>query len=307
AAPSGTRTCVWDSENRMVSCVYNGNNCAYTYGADGIRRRGVVNGVTTDYVLDNSMFVQELRAGSPIATSLMGPRGPEYRRDDVAGTVRWYLYDGLGSVLGEVDPSGNLTCSRKYDVYGAVRSFTGTQTSKHRFVGALGHPSEDETGLIYMQARYMDPATGRFVSEDPGRNGENWFTYCDANPVGSVDRDGRDSNPLQWLFELLGTTLVAKFLIDKPLTLGLRNLTSWLGWMSRWLIDGGREQMGQGAVEIEIGNEQDFTPSGFSIAGLSLGSGAMDSTFGASRLALGIILQYVVEYMEYMLDMNPDQ
>jgi hypothetical protein len=28
------------------------------------------------------------------------PNGPEYRRDDQTGALRWYLYDGLGSVLG---------------------------------------------------------------------------------------------------------------------------------------------------------------------------------------------------------------
>ena len=53
---------------------------------------------------------------------------------------------GLGSVLGEVDGSGNVTATRKLDVYGAVRATTGTATSNHAFVGALGHPSEAETG-----------------------------------------------------------------------------------------------------------------------------------------------------------------
>ncbi len=38
------------------------------------------------------------------------------------GTTRTHLYDGLGSVPGEVDPLGNLTASRKYDVYGLVRA-----------------------------------------------------------------------------------------------------------------------------------------------------------------------------------------
>ena len=81
--------------------------------------------------------------------------------------------------LGEVDPNGNITATSKYDVYGAVRSSTGTSTSKHKFVGQLGHPSEDETGLTYMRARYYDPQTGRFVNEDPSKSGMNYFIYCD--------------------------------------------------------------------------------------------------------------------------------
>ena len=51
--------------------------------------------------------------------------------------------------------------------------------------------SEDETGLIYMRARYMDPALGRFISEDPSRDGVNWFVYCGSNPVNLGDRTGR--------------------------------------------------------------------------------------------------------------------
>ncbi|HEV2472955.1 MAG TPA: RHS repeat-associated core domain-containing protein, partial [Chthonomonadales bacterium] len=194
----GGRTNTWDSQNRMVSCAYNGNSSQYTYGADGIRRRSVVNGVTTDFALDSSMFVRELRSGSTIATYLTGASGPCYRRDDVAGTVRWYLYDGLGSVLDEVDPNCNITANRKYDVYGSVRSSTGTSTSKHKFVGALGHPSDDETGLIYMRARYMDPSTGTFVSEDPGYQLVNWYSYGSDAPVGALDRDGRGPQPYWW-------------------------------------------------------------------------------------------------------------
>jgi YD repeat-containing protein len=60
--------------------------------------------------------VRELRGGATHATYLHGPRGPEYRRD-AAGNARWYLYDGLGSVLGEVDAAGNVTATRKLDVY----------------------------------------------------------------------------------------------------------------------------------------------------------------------------------------------
>ena len=94
------------------------------------------------------------------------------------------------SVLGEVDPSGNITARRKYDVYGAVRSVTGTPSSKHAFVGQLGHPSEDETGLTYMQARYYDPQIGRFASQDPKCHENNWYVYCSCDPINLADADG---------------------------------------------------------------------------------------------------------------------
>ena len=79
----------------MVQCVNGANTSTFVYAADGIRHQATVNGTTTDYVLDNSMFVRERNhaTGVSVATYLVGGRGPEYRRDDVSGNVRWYMYD----------------------------------------------------------------------------------------------------------------------------------------------------------------------------------------------------------------------
>ena len=54
------------------------------------------------------------------------------------GRCSWglgHVYDGLGSVVGEVDPAGNLTSSPQYDMYGAVRGNAGTASSRQGFVG----------------------------------------------------------------------------------------------------------------------------------------------------------------------------
>ena len=184
----------WDSQNRMASCQFNGTTSTFTYGADGLRRRMVTGTNTTDYLLDGQNVVREIKNGVVNATYLNGPRGPEYKRDQ-NGAVQWYLYDGVGSVVGLVDESGNVTNSRKYDVYGAPRN---AQTgSAHCFVGGLGHTSDAETGLIYMRARHYDPATGRFVNRDPGMNGPNWYLYCHDDPVGYSDATGQreDKSP----------------------------------------------------------------------------------------------------------------
>jgi len=186
----GGRTSTWDGENRMTQCVTATDTSSFVYGADGLRRRATVNGTTTDFVLEKQSVVRERQGSSNVATYFLGLRGPEYRRNDSTGVVRWYLYDGLGSVLGEMDTSGNITATRKYDVYGVVRTSTGTSTSSHKFVGSLGHASEDGTGLTYMRARYYDPVSGRFSSEDAARDGRNWFSYVSNNPISGRDATG---------------------------------------------------------------------------------------------------------------------
>ena len=220
------RTSTWDSQNRMVSCIITGSSSTFKYGADGLRRQKTTNGTTTDYAYDATMMVREgVASGGTLstvkATYLIGPRGPEYRRDDTATELdgqgrtvtkaRWYVYDGLGSVVGEVDPLGNLTSSPKYDVYGAVRANSGTATTKQGFVGGLGHLSEAETGLVYMRARYMDPSTGRFESEDPSLQGKNWFVYCGNNPITQADESGRS---FEDAFSLLGFSFSTQQLLN---------------------------------------------------------------------------------------------
>ena len=178
----------------------------FTNASDGLRHRSAVttggNTTTTDYVLDNSMFVRELQGGVAIATYLVGPRGPEYRRD--GNGIKWYSFDGLGSVLGEADLNGNLTATKTFDVYGVPRYSGGMSTTKHGFVGSLGHPSEESTGLIYVRARWMETVTGRFVSEDISRTGKNWLLYVNDSPPTKVDATGKfDGNTLGALLSAL--------------------------------------------------------------------------------------------------------
>jgi len=89
------------------------------------------------------------------------------------------------------EENGNVISTRKYDVYGGVKGSSGPSGTRHKFVGQLGHTSDDETGLIYMRARYMDPVMGRFVSEDPAQNGVNWYVYCDNSPTNKIDPSGK--------------------------------------------------------------------------------------------------------------------
>lgn len=46
-----------------------------------------------------------------------------------------------------------------------------------------GEYADSETGSIYLRARYYDPNSGRFISEDPIKDGYNWYVYAGNNPV----------------------------------------------------------------------------------------------------------------------------
>ncbi|MCG8572644.1 MAG: RHS repeat-associated core domain-containing protein [Spirochaetes bacterium] len=47
-----------------------------------------------------------------------------------------------------------------------------------------------EIGLQYAMNRYMDPEIGRFISEDPAKDGLNWYVYANNNPLRWIDPTG---------------------------------------------------------------------------------------------------------------------
>ena len=61
-----------------------------------------------------------------------------------------------------------------------------------------GEYFDNETGTIYLRARYYAPTTGRFISRDSnvGKIGEplslNLYTYCHNNPIGFADFNGHE-------------------------------------------------------------------------------------------------------------------
>jgi RHS repeat-associated protein len=61
-----------------------------------------------------------------------------------------------------------------------------------------GRRFDDETGLYYFRARYMDPEEGRFVSRDPAgiwfdpESRGNGYAFEGGNPVSRRDPSGLD-------------------------------------------------------------------------------------------------------------------
>ena len=62
-----------------------------------------------------------------------------------------------------------------------------------------GKEFDTDTGLYYFNARWYDPTLGRFITEDPARDGGNWFAYVGNNPMSRV------FIRLGWSIGLVGT------------------------------------------------------------------------------------------------------
>ena len=127
----------------------------------------------------------------------------------VNGTTYYYVTNLQGDVMGMVDTNGNTVASYTYDPYGKVLTATGILAEKNP-LRYRGYYYDSESALYYLQSRYYDPATRRFINADSyastgqGLIGHNMFAYCRNNPIIHLDPSGHSSVVIDiWLLRFL--------------------------------------------------------------------------------------------------------
>ncbi|MFO0929428.1 MAG: tandem-95 repeat protein [Gemmataceae bacterium] len=103
----------------------------------------------------------------------------------------WYLADQLGSVRDVIDESGDIRDSVRHDGFGNV--VTETDPGYRGRYGWTGREHDAETGLQYNRARYYDPQTGRWLSQDPlgfAAGDIDLYRYSRNTPTKTTDPSG---------------------------------------------------------------------------------------------------------------------
>ena len=129
----------------------------------------------------------------------------QYRRStyaEDAWDVYWYEKNLLGDVVAIYNSEGARVGRYLYSAYGATNVYnyattTGQITYSNPF-RYRGYYYDPDIGLYYLQSRYYDPYTCRFISPDSvkylGANGDlmsyNLYAYCSNNPVMYTDPTG---------------------------------------------------------------------------------------------------------------------
>ena len=172
----------YDNRNRMTGMESESVKASYSYDPMGRRKSKTVNGVTTSHIWDKDNIVYETKGdGSKLASYY---RGIHLAAID-NGAIDYYLYDNHGDITGMKNEGSSII----YDAFGNQTSDTTGGYNPFRYNSQY---TDAESGLIYLRARYYDPSIGRFMAEDPVKDGLNWYAYCAGNPVMKVDPSGLD-------------------------------------------------------------------------------------------------------------------
>ena len=151
-------------------------------GRRGLRQSKTVDGVTTSFVLDG-MYVAAETSGE---TSTYYSRGVNLISRSTGESKDYYYMNSHGDVTKLVNSSGTVVVDYTYDAFG---NQTGETEDSNPFRYA-GEYWDSESGLIYLRARYYDSGVGGFISEDPAKDGFNWYIYCNNNPINFIDALG---------------------------------------------------------------------------------------------------------------------
>ena len=211
----GTYKYYYDYENRLTDVNDQSNNrvASYKYDFAGRRIKRTVYGETdkiTEYCYDGDQIIDEydyndVSENYELARVFIYGQGIDEpicmvdASDVQEGSVYWYHYDGLGSVVALSNNNGILAECYEYDVFGqpTIYDANGTEISQSAVSNPYlftGRRYDSETGLYYYRARYYSPEIGRFLQPDPigYAAGLNLYTYCGNNPINWVDPYGLD-------------------------------------------------------------------------------------------------------------------
>jgi len=152
----------------------------YVYDYNGYRIEKIdSDDVRTQYVFDQfGNMIQEERGSVKTDYFFMGNTHIAMKKGE---TLNYFATDHLGSTSLITNEEGGTINNVEANPF-------GDQEDKSLFY--TGKQWDEDAQLYYFNARWYDPETGRFITEDPIRDGLLWYSYCSNNPMGFVDHTG---------------------------------------------------------------------------------------------------------------------
>lgn len=179
----------YDGMNRLQTVERNSIPIgSYLYNAAGLRVKKIEGGKTSYYMYEGNNCVYEETFSSGVMTEgrvhhyLDGKNVVD--RNVVTGGITYNVLDHLGSRSAVFTSQGVITDNITYSDFGEKK--TGS-SDNYRYTDKM---LDSNTNLTYINQRYYDSTIGRFLTEDPAKDGLNWYIYCNNNPLKFTDPDG---------------------------------------------------------------------------------------------------------------------
>ena len=196
---------IWQGR-QLATAEKGGTTLSYTYDSEGIRTSKSDGTNTTKYLLNGTQILAQTTNGKTLCF-FYDQQGNRVAMADSGNHFYYYIYNVQGDVIALADAStGKLVVTYTYDAWGMLMELKDTTANS---VGTLnpfryrGYYYDTETSLYYLQSRYYDPDTGRFINADAhivtdqnSALAANMYSYCQNNPVNNDDPSGEFLNTI---------------------------------------------------------------------------------------------------------------
>ena len=199
----------WGEGRRLKRIVGTAGEVTFAYDSDGKRVKKTSGNTETKYYYNGSTLSGLVRTttGNTGTTKITvqfvyDAEGKPFLLRLNGKTDYFYLYNGLGDVVGLIDSSNKVVVRYQYNSWGKVTSSEDTSGVSLATLNPFCYRKyvyDSETGLYCLGSRYYDPEVGRFVNADDFETltyqmdsvqGKNLYQYCFNNPINMQDEDG---------------------------------------------------------------------------------------------------------------------
>ncbi|GGA58417.1 hypothetical protein GCM10007416_34540 [Kroppenstedtia guangzhouensis] len=161
---------------------------------DGMRKTMTTGSQTITFHYDgNNNVIYETDQNNQIVAHYTYGANHELVSMTRGGKTYYYQTNYRGDVTALTDSTGAVVATYEYDAFGNLLKETGTVENPYRYAG---YRYDEVTGLYYLQSRYYNPETGRFLTRDVFEGvdteplSQNKYTYGHNNPVMNTDHSG---------------------------------------------------------------------------------------------------------------------
>ena len=182
----------WNARNQLAA-ITGATAATFVYDPYGRRVTKTINGITSKDLFNVYNAAQET-TGATTANLLTGLDTDEILALTIGKTTESYLTDILGSTVGLATSTGTVQTKYLYGPFGTTKLVGTTSENIYQFAGR----ENDGDGLYYNRARYYNPNTGHFISQDPdiqASSGANTYLYTTDSPMNATDPYGTMETP----------------------------------------------------------------------------------------------------------------
>ena len=191
----------WEKGHQLRHITGAGLDMYCMYNDSGKRIRKTVNGVTTDFYLDGSAILMQTSSDGSRIDFFYDDKGNVFAMK-YQNEMYFYRKNLFGDILGILDSHGTELVKYEYNSWGKLLNLTDYSSNglgRRNPFRFKGYYYDEELGMYYLNSRYYDPETGRFVSADDvevlkttptALTDKNLYSYCDNNPIGRKDGTG---------------------------------------------------------------------------------------------------------------------